>query len=305
MKKSHTLSPRLESELASSKIVNTNNFNYARALHAVNPGDLIAAMGAIKRYYDVTKRKVIVSQSITQLASYYSGAVHPTVNEKGENVCCNKPMWDMLKPLIESQDYIHSFEIYDGQKIDLDFNVIRGKTFVNLPLGQIQAWIPLAFPDLAFDASKPWIFLNGKCPPRIKKQVTGKVILNFTERYRNQTIDYFFLKNYAPDLIFAGTEKEYWLFCNRWQLAIPRLEVNDFLELSYAIKESRFLLGNQSFNINIAESIKHPRIMEICSYAQNCPIMIGEDSYGFFHQVGVEYYFRMMYNKTQNKSPQV
>ena len=285
---------------AGSHIATEQKIEYVtRIKHSTNPGDLIAAMGAIKKFYDVTQRRVIVSQSTSFLASYYSGAVHPTVNEQGQNVCCNDAMWEMLKPLIESQPYIHSFEKYSGQKIDLDFDVIRGKTFVNLPNGAIQAWITYAFPDLAFNLSNAWITLDGKCPPNIKKQVSGKVMINFTERYRNSVIDYFFLKNYAPDLIFAGTEREHWLFCNQWQLNIPRLEITNFLELAYALKESRFMLGNQSMNWNLAESLKTPRILEVCQYVQNCQPLIGEDSYGFFHQVGLEYCFRMLYNKTK------
>ncbi|HEY6437885.1 MAG TPA: hypothetical protein VIY47_14940 [Ignavibacteriaceae bacterium] len=267
--------------------------------HSVNPGDLIAAMGAVKKYYDVTKRKVIVAQSTNTLAAYYAGAVHPTLNELGQQICCNNQMWEMLKPLIESQEYIHAFEKYDGQKIDLNFDVIRGKTFVNLPHGALQSWIVYAFPDLSFDISKPWITLNGECPEKIKEQVSGKVILNFTERYRNNIIDYFFLKNYAPDLIFAGTEREHWLFCNQWQLNVPRLEIDDFLQLAYALKEARFLLSNQSFQWNLAEAIKIPRILEVCQFAQNCQPFVGEDSVGFFHQVGVEYYFRKFYNTTK------
>lgn len=271
--------------------------NYTRVKHSVNPGDLIAAMGAIKKYYDVTKRKVVVAQSIGALAQYYTGAVHPTVNNEGQNVCCNDYMWEMLKPLIESQEYIHCFEKYEGQKIDLDFDVIRGKTFVNLPHGAIQGWLPMAFPDLSFDMSKPWISIDDNCPENIMEQVKGKVVLNFTERYRNNTMDYFFLKNYSPEILFAGTEREHWVFCNRWQLNVPRLEVKDFLELAYAIKNARFLLSNQSMCWNIAEAMKTPRVLELCQYAPNCMPMVGEDSHGFYHQTGVEYYFRVLFNK--------
>lgn len=298
--KTHQLPVRLEKELATSETMKPEGY-HTRFFHAVNPGDLIAAMGAIKKYYERTKRKAIVSQSVTQIAAYYSGAVHPTVNEQGENVCCNVPMWNMLKPLIESQEYVHAFEKYEGQKIDIDFNVIRGRTNVNLPQGPIQGWIPLALPDLSFDFSKPWIELSGKCPKNILNQVKGKVVINFTERYRNHSIDYYFLKNYAPDIIFAGTEREHYLFCNKWQLDIPRLQVKDFLELSYAIRECRFILGNQSFCINIAYAIQKPRILEICSYAQNVIHMVGEDCYGFLYQVGVEYYWRILYNQTHGK----
>lgn len=295
------MSDRLKMELATSELIKPQEELYTSMFHAVNPGDLMAAMGAMKKYHDSTGRRIKVLQSISTIAAYYPGAQHPTLNEIGQNVCVNLPMWTMLKPLVESQKYIHSFDKYEGQKIDIDLNVIRGKTNVNLPHGSIQGWVPLAWPDLDFDISKPWITLDGECPEHIKKQVSGKIILNFTERYRNPHIDYFFLKNYAPDLIFAGTEKEHWLFCNQWHLTIPRLEVNDFLDLAYAIKESRFILGNQSFCLNIAYSMDTPRITEICSFAQNVIHMIGPHSHGFLYQAGVEYYFRKLYDKTFGK----
>lgn len=295
------MQPRLQAELAAHSIIPPIQQNYNRIFHAVNPGDMIAAMGAIKKYHDVTKTKSIVYQSINQLAAYYQGATHPTVNEQGQNVCCNMPMFEMLKPLVESQEYIHSFEPYSGQPYDLDFNTIRGKTFVNLPHGAIQAWLIYAFPDLAFDISKPWITLNDDCPDHIYQQVKGKIVLNFTERYRNTLTDYFFMQPFVPELIFAGTETEHFMFCNKWNLNIPRLQVNNFLELAYALKEARFLLANQSMNWNLAEAMKTPRIVEVCQYAQNCQPMVGEDSYGFFHQAGAEYYFRKMYNETIRK----
>lgn len=294
--------PELPERLQKDLAVQHEDCLTARFLHCVNPGDLIAAMGAMKKYYEITKQKVIVCQSINQPAAYYTGAVHPTVDETGQNVCCNLPMWNNLKPLIEHQEYVHSFEQYNGQKVDLDLNIIRTRTNVNLPHGSIQGWIPLAFPDLAFDISKAWMEVRGECPPHIKEQIDGKVIINFTERYRNHFIDYFFLKNYAPDLIFAGTEREHWLFCNRWQLNIPRLEVNDFLELGYAIRDCRFIFANQSMCINIAYALGTPRVVEICSYAQNVIHMIGEDCFGFLFQTGAEYYFRRLYNQTIKKA---
>lgn len=270
--------------------------------HAVNPGDLIAAMGALKTLYEISHKKIILLQSTQQLAQYYAGATHPTINKYGENVCCNDNMFDMLKPLIESQEYIHSMEVYGGQKMDLNFNVIRDTTNVNIPFGAIQNWIPLAFPDLYFDISKAWIELKEKCPKYIAKQVKGKVILNFTERYRNNFMDYYFLRNYSPDLIFAGTEKEHFLFTTRWNLNIPYLKVTNFLDLAHAIKNSLFLMGNQSMCINIAYAIGSPRITEICAGAPNVIPMIGEHCYGYLTQAGAEYNFRNLYSKTKRVS---
>lgn len=273
--------------------------NFIRFKHSVNPGDLIAAMGAIKKYYDIMKRDVVVCQQINMAAQYYSGAIHPTVDENGTMVCCNEPIFNMLKPLIESQYYVSQFVKYDGQKIDIDLDVIRGHTNVNLPNGAIQNWISFAWPDLQFDLSKPWIFVNDECPEHIKQQTRGKIIVNFTERYRNHQRDYFFLKSYAPDMVFAGTESEYWKFCTRWQLDIPRLQINDFLEYAHAIKECRFFLGNQSMGWNLCDAMKKPRILEVCVYAQNCIHGVGEHSYGYLHQQAVEYYVRKLDNITK------
>lgn len=266
--------------------------------HSVNMGDLIGAMGCIKTFYEVTKRKAIVSQQLDMQGQYYNGAVHPVVDSEGRQVTFNKFMYDMAKPLIESQEYIHRFEIYTGQRIDLDFDVIRSRTFVNLPHGPLQGWIPLCYPDLAFDISHPWIDIDDNCPVHIRGQVTGKVLLNFTDRYRAK-IDYFFLQNYAPDLIFAGTEKEHWNFCNQWQLTIPRLEVNNFLDLAYAVKEARFMVGNQSFCWGLAQAMGTKRILEMCSYADNCFPNIGKHSRGYFYQIPAEHYFRTFYNETK------
>lgn len=298
-KNKHELTKRQQSELSESEFIQPEQI--VRFFHAVNPGDLIASMGSIKSYYDrycvSSKRKINICQSINQIAAYYQGATHPTVNETGQNVCCNIPMWEMLKPLVESQYYVNKFEQYNGQKIDVDLNIIRGKTPVNLPYGAIQTWVSLAYPDLQFDLTKKWICVDDNCPKDILKLVKGKVIINFTERYRNTMIDYNFLKHYAPDLIFAGTEKEHWLFCNQWGLgSVPRLVVKDFLELAYAIKNCRFLLGNQSMNWNLAEAMKTPRLLEICTFAPNCVHMVGDNSYGFLYQVGCEFWFRALYD---------
>lgn len=289
------VSPDLPTEIA------VNDGRYSQFKHSVNTGDLIAAMGCLKKFYDVTKRKTILLQTIGMKAQYYSGAVHPVLDDAGNPVTMNMKMWGMIKPLLDSQEYIHSSDIYNGQKVDIDFDTIRGKTFVNMPHGTIQGWLPIAYPDLGFDISKPWIELKGECPAHIKGQVVGKVILNFTERYRADFIDYFFLKNYAPDLIFAGTEKEWWDFCNTAQLSIPRLEVNDFLEIAYALREARFTMCNQSAIWNLCQALGTPRVLEMCRFADNCFPNIGEDSEGYFYQLGAEYYFRTMYNKTANK----
>lgn len=295
--KPHDLPTRLELDLANTKAL-VNEWDIRSVKHFPNPGDQIAVMPALKRYWELTGKKIRFLQMVDVPSAYYKGAVHPTTDSSGQMVSMNQEMFDMMKPLMESQEYIHSYEQYTGQKYDLDLDTIRGKVFVGMPNLMIQSWIMFAYPDLQIDLTNGWVFINDNCPKHILKQVKGKVILNFTERYRNHLIDYFFLKNYAPDLIFAGTDREHFLFCQKWQLNIPRLEIKNFLEYAYAIKNSRFLLGCQSFGWNLAQGMGHPRIVELCQFAPNVQPFIGKDSLGFFHQVGAEWSFRELYNKT-------
>jgi len=269
----------------------------ANIKHSCNPGDIVAALIATKKYYDVTKRKVNFLQKLNHPGNYYVGATHGTTDEHGSMVCMNQHIYNMIKPLVESQYYINKMDVYEGQKIDLDFDTIRGKVFVNMPQGSIQAWLFYAYPDLYSDISKQWIFLEEQ-KRQIEEVTKNKVIINFTERYRNSVImlDYFFLRKYAPDLIFAGTEIEHFKFCSQWSLNIPRLEVKDFLDLAYAIRGAKFLYANQSLCWNISTAIGSPRVLEVCNFAQNCMPFYGDNNVGYFHQAGAEYYFRTMYN---------
>lgn len=285
-------------------------YSVATVKHFANIGDAIASLAGLKKYYELTGKKIIFTQQINVRGTYYPSAVHPTKNDKGEEVMCNQKMFDMLKPLLLCQDYIHDVQVYNGQKIDIDLDVIRQGVFVNLPYMAIQSWIFMAFPDIATDLSKQWMTIGDIDVSNCKiKSTSGeitavsldfikdKAVINFTERYRNPHLNYFFLKNYKDSIIFAGTENEYEVFCKQWELDIPYLIVNDFLELAHIIKNSKFLLGCQSFCWGIAESLKTPRILELCTFAPNCQPFIGEDSYGYLSQVGLVYYFETLMSK--------
>lgn len=264
----------------------------AIAKHFCNPGDLISVLPALKSYYQTTGRKIIIAQQLGVAANYYNGATHGTLSDDGNNVmvCMNRHIFDMIRPLVISQEYIEDMVVFDGQSpIVIDLDVIREKVFVNLPNGSIQSWVMYAYPDLAYNLSNTWIDLPEVDLPIID-YIKDKIIINFTERYRNGHINYFFLRKFKHRLVFAGTEKEYLLFCNTWGIDMPKLEVKNFLELAYAIKHCKFLLANQSMCWGIAEALKSPRVLEVCRYAQNCMPYYGEKSFGYFHQQGVEHY---------------
>jgi hypothetical protein len=258
--------------------------------HNCNIGDLIASLAGLKGFYEENGNEFIYMQELDVDATYHTNYYHPTQNN-GKQVMCNKTMFNMIKPLIECQDYISKFVVFNGQKVDVDFSFIRGKIEVNIPYGAIQSWYALAFPDLDYDISKAWINVPHAT---FENDFTNKVLVNFTSRYRNQFIHYFFLKEYEKELLFTGTIKEHQEFCEKWNLNIPLLEVQDFLELAQIMKQSKFFLGNQSFCWNLNRAMNLPSILEMFPNAPNCIPFIGNKNYGYYHQNALEYYFKKL-----------
>ena len=260
--------------------------------HSINSGDLIASMAGIKKVCHELNSKAIIYQRLDLPARYYSGAIHPIKDEGGVQVCMNKNMFDMLYPLVVSQDYVEDFRIWQGEKVVVDIDKMRDECFCNLPYGAIQNWVGLVYPDMQTDLSKAWIDVA-----KVDNDLSDKAIINFTQRYRNDAIAYYFLRDYEDKLVFAGTRDEHELFTRKYNLIMPRLTITNFLELAQAIKSCKFFLGNQSFAWNVSEAMKVPRIVELCHFAQNCIHGIGKDSYGYFLQGHLEYFVKTLFEK--------
>jgi hypothetical protein len=261
--------------------------------HSANIGDLIASLAGLKGFWENTGHKFVYMQELNVEGIYHNNYYHPT-QEGGKQVMCNKKMFDMIKPLVEAQPYIEKFEEFKGKNAVVDFNKIRGEIEVNLPYGAIQSWYMLAFPDLAYDISQPWVDVPER---EFIPDFCGKILINFTNRYRNQFIHYYFLKDYQKELLFIGNEKERDEFCIKWDLDIKLLVVDDFLQLAQIMKLSRFLLGNQSFCWNLNRALGLPSILEMYPTAPNCIPFVGKDNYGFYHQKALEYYFKKFVNE--------
>lgn len=253
--------------------------------HYANAGDLAAILAGVKGVCETLNAKAVLYQQLNVRADYYPGAVHPVTDKDGAFVCMNEKQFEMLAPLIKAQDYVEDFLPWEGQEIVVDLDVVRGRTFANLPYGMIQSWPMFAFPDMACDLSQPWLKAEKLTGP-----INDSIILNFTQRYRNPSINYFFLKKYQDRCFFVGTRTEHELFCSTWKIDVPYREVKDFLELAGIINSCKFFLGNQSMCWNIANGLGHPRILEMYAGAPNCQPFVGPDNYGFYHQPALEYY---------------
>mgnify|MGYP006935478537 CR=1 FL=1 len=250
-------------------------------------GDLISFLSGIKRMYEITGKKGVIYQRLGMEGASYEGAMHPFMNERSHPVCMNEYMFCMLRPLLIQQEYIEDFIIYEGQEANFDLDLIRLERYTNQPKGSLNRWFNYVFPQMASDLSKSWLNV-----PEYEK-TKDKIIINFTFRHRNPIIQYHWLKEYQGEIIFAGLQNEYEVFCDTWKLGIERLVVKDFMELASAIKSCKLFLGNQSFCFQLAEALKAPRILEIFPLLPNV-IPVGDNAYDFYAQHAVEYYFKTM-----------
>jgi len=254
--------------------------------HSGNCGDIIYAMPSIGAVCKKYNKKAVIFLRLHTKANYYENAVHPL-----GNLMLNRYMFDMIKPLLMAQDYVEDVLIHSGDTIMIDCDIFRQES-VGLPYGSISKWLCYSYPDMHCDLGERW--LNYIPNEDISDLVKNSIILNFTERYRNQWIDYKFL-NYNHlklPLLFVGTDKEAAMFKEQ----VPRikhLKVDNFNELAAAIDNCKFFMGNQSMCYAIAEGLKKDRVLEICSFAPNV-ITYGANGYDFYKQNALQYYVEQL-----------
>lgn len=259
-------------------------------------GDLISMLPGIKQMYETTGRKALIYQRLGMQGVGMPNAIHPFQNDHGEEVCFNDYMFDMMRPLLLAQPYVEDFMVYSGEAVDVDFDLIRMERFTNQPLGSINRWPFYVFPEMNCDLSVPWLHV----PP----QTTLKVIINFTQRYRNYFLTYYFLKPHQDRIVFAGLGKERDAFCKQWGLDIPLLEVDHFWDLAQKIKGCNFFIGNQSMCFQLAEAMKIPRMLEVFQLMPNV-IPHGKNAYDYYHQQAAEFYFNKLLNNESKESKKI
>ncbi|HMG14150.1 MAG TPA: hypothetical protein VK590_01815 [Saprospiraceae bacterium] len=252
-----------------------------------NTGDIIYSLSGIKSVCEKRGVKANLYLWLDRIASYYPGSTHPVKDITGKKeVSMNHFMFKWLKPLLESQEYINSVDIWNGETIHIDLDK-KLDLKINQPYGDLRKWDGFVFPDMNCDISIPALSLPGH-----KVQLEGVkdnkyIVVNRTERYNNTHISYFFLKEY-PVVIFVGTPKEYNIFKKEVPHAVF-LQPPDFLELAQLIKGAQLMIGNQSMCFAIAEQLKTPRVLEVCSAFPNV-IVAGTNGYDFYFQSALEYY---------------
>lgn len=257
-------------------------------------GDMISYLAGIRQIWKETGQKAVIYQLLNIVGEGINGVPQPYTNEQGQSIMMGKEMFDNLKPLIEAQEYVESFQEYKGEKIHIDLDQLRGGIFTNQPLGSLNRYCFYAFPQMNCDLSEAWL----SYPDTWKevKPYEDIIFINFTNRYRNNFINYYFLKKYENRIKFIGLESEYNYFRSQWDLNIGFHICSNFLALGFVIKNCKFLLGNASMCFQIAEANKTPRILEIYQYLPNV-IPTGKDAYDVYSQSAMEFYVDKLINR--------
>ena len=270
------------------------NFTFKISVYS---GDIIYTLASIKQVCERYGKKA-------EIYIWLDRKWHDSVQGQTHPYGISQYALDMIKPLLESQPYVTLCKAWEGEEVKQDLDEIRTKTHSTMPHGCIIQWPGQIWPDMICDSSKPWITVitDLHTSSGIKRIYTGrndvvevqptgcegKIIINRTARWRNDMMHYYHLREYRDQLIFAGLPEEHAQFCKEWDLDIPHLKVNDFLELAVAIKTCKLFIGNQSLCFALAEAMKVPRILEICPYAPNV-IPSGPGGYYFLHQSNFEF----------------
>lgn len=262
--------------------------------HSYAGGDLITLLPGLRHVYQQTGKKWIIYQRIYFEGFYYEGAIPATVDEQGRSVTMNRAHFEMLKPLIIAQEYIHDFVEWKGEKVDIDTDKSRDSRAIPIPYSPLHWWNFFIAPELICDLSEKWLYVPQNT---VSGGNIGKIIINRTERYNNPYIHFYFLKQYENEISFIGTPKEYALFCDKWGLTIEYLPINDFLEAATYLSNCRFFSGGQSLFWHTSDGLKIPRILEVCAPFPNT-FPTGANGYAFVNQEAFELLFHKLYQKT-------
>jgi len=223
-----------------------------------NLGDLLYSLSVVKKMgsgdFYVKLRNI---PNVIQ--KYNNGHVPPEYVDK-----LSQKDFDLLKPLLEAQDYIDSVSVYTNEKIDVDLDDFRGVIHSKMNGNFLQAfYMTHNIQYTSDDLIQPWLTVPKIAP--IAKYVVARSPRwrgNNSVQYWEQLIkDYDFEKN----AVFVGLPEEHKDFEQTFNVKIQYHPVKDFLELAQVIDASEMFFGNQTFTYGIAQGLGKSTVLETFS----------------------------------------
>lgn len=174
----------------------------------------------------------------------------------------NQVAFEVIKPILERQQYIKSVNLFDKQPIDINLDIFR---YHDLTTGNIAATHCKTFgidENVLIDS---WLECDSK--------PSCDILINYTERYRNDNFKWseVFDMHYGSSIGFIGLKNEYESFLkltDKSYREIQFVETKDLLEVAEYLSGCEMFYGNQSSPFAIAEGLK---INRVCIVHQHCP----------------------------------
>ena len=257
-----------------NKIKNNKKISF---LHSGHLGDLVYALAVVQELSKDHECHFYIQSNKKIPVEYYK---HPA-----GSVYIDDRMLNLFLPLMKKQKFINKVEKYNGQEIDVNFDIFRTLP-VNIHFNSPRWYFHIT--GVQVELAIPYLDVM---PHDVIK---NKIVIHRTFRHRNQFINYKFLQDYR-DLVFVGTKDEY----EDLKKDIKNLEIydcKDYLDMARVIKSCKFFIGNQSVAYPIAEALKVPRILEA---EPNFPVVqpIGKNSFDFYYQPDFEKWCQYRNNK--------
>jgi ADP-heptose:LPS heptosyltransferase len=212
----------------------------------------------------------------------------PTIRELGGGVLYlhadngktkfNMAGFNMIRPLLECQSYIHRVELFTGQLIDFDLDCFR--TQQNISYQQLAASHAYVFGLPSSISDVAWITAPEPLPAT--KQW---VVINATPRYQNPNVNWRnLIYPYLNDAVYIGTNEEYKWFTERVGFKLQHVMVKDFRDMAVIISRCKLFIGNASLPYAIAEGLKIDTIQVVDPISPSCVYERPNAKYLFYNE---------------------
>jgi hypothetical protein len=152
--------------------------------------------------------------------------------------------YEELKPILNNQDYVNSFEIYTNQPFDENLSLWRRYAYS-------ASWTQLLSNTFNVPAvGGRWINVNKK------EGVESKVIIHCSINPDRRGHWGTLVDKYEGQTLFIGSQKEYETFGYKMDFYEPT-DLHDFF---VTINSCKFFIGNQSAPLAIAHALDVPRL---------------------------------------------
>ena len=200
------------------KIKNNKKITF---LHSGHLGDLIYALPVIKELSKNHECHFYIQANKKMPVKYYK---HPA-----GKVYIDDRMLNLFLPLMKAQKFIHKCEKYNGQEIDINFDLFR-ELPVNIHFNSPRWYFHIS--GIQVDLTDPYLEVEPH------EKIKNKIVIHRTFRHRNQFINYKFLEN-EKNLLFVGTKDEY----EDLKKDAKNLEIydcKDYLDMAKVIKSCKY-----------------------------------------------------------------